>query len=534
MWKQLYSGTGTMTRFLIRRDRIRFPIWLIALSFITIITATAFTGLYKSDEERQAIAETMKNPAMTAMVGPGYGLDHYTEGPMMAHQMLLFTAIVVAIMSILLVTRHTRADEEEGRLELIRSLPVGRLSSLSATMIVLIVMNSLLAIIIGVGLYSLRIGSMDLEGSLLYGVVLGTIGIFFSAVTAFFAQVSSNARGTIGLSFTVLGISYLIRAIGDVSNETISWFSPLGWGLKTEVYVNNYWWPIGLTILLSIILMILAYYLNTIRDVGAGIISSRPGRKHASRLLQSSLGLAFRIQRTSIITWAIGMLILGVSYGSVFGDLESFFSGNEIVSQMLTPVEGLTLTEQFVSMLMSVISMISTVPALMFLFKLKGEEKQNRTEHLLTRAVSRYKLLGSYLFLSMVLGFVMLCLAVIGLWSAAANVMQDPISFSLLCKAAIVYLPAIWMMTGLGVFVIGVIPRFSGFAWLYLGYSFFVVYLGELLQFPEWMGNLSPFGHVPQVPVEEINYVSITLLTCFSVFLMIIGFIGYRKRDIEG
>lgn len=376
MWKQLYSETGTMTRFLIRRDRLRFPIWLIALSLITIVTATAFTGLYKSEEERQAIAETMKNPAMTAMVGPGYGLDHYTEGPMMAHQMLLFTSIVVAIMSILLVTRHTRADEEEGRLELIRSLPVGRLSLLSATMIVLIAMNSLLAIIIGFGLYSLQIGSMDLEGSLLYGVVLGTTGIFFSAVTAFFAQVSSNARGTIGLSFTVLGISYLIRAIGDVSNEKLSWFSPLGWGLKTEVYVNDYWWPIGLTILFSIILIILAYYLNTIRDLGAGFIPPRRGRKHASRLLQSPLGLAFRILRTSIITWAIGMFILGASYGSVFGDLESFFSGNEIVSQMLTPVEGLSLTEQFVSMLMSVISMICTVPVLIFLLKLRGKKNK--------------------------------------------------------------------------------------------------------------------------------------------------------------
>ncbi len=534
MWKQLFSETGTLTHFLIRRDRIRFPIWLIALSFTTILTATAFTGLYKSELERQAIAETMKNPAMTAMVGPGYGLDYYTEGPMMAHQMLLFTAIVVAIMSILLVTRHTRADEEEGRLELIRSLPVGHLSSLSATLIVLIAMNSLLAVIIGVGLYSLQIESMDLEGSLLYGAVLGTTGIFFSSITALFAQLSSNVRGTIGFSFAVLGISYLLRAIGDVSNETISWFSPLGWGLKTEVYVNNYWWPIGLTISFSLVLIIVAYYLNTIRDLDAGFISSRPGRKYASRLLQSPVGLALRIQRTSIITWAIGMFILGVSYGSVFGDLDLFFSNNEMISQMLTPVKGLTLTEQFVSMLMSVIAMICTVPALMILLKLKGEEKRNRTENLLTHAVSRFHLLRGYLLLSILLGFAMVCLATLGLWAAAASVMHEPIAFSLLFKAATVYLPAIWTMTGLAALVIGVIPKFSEFVWLYLGYSFFVVYLGNLLQFPEWMENLSPYSHVPQLPVEEINYGSITLLTSIAVVFTISGFIGYRRRDIQG
>ncbi|MDQ7862150.1 hypothetical protein RCO48_17630 [Peribacillus frigoritolerans] len=39
---------------------------------------------------------------------------------MMAHQMLLLTAMAVGIMSILLVTRHTRADEEDGRIEMIR------------------------------------------------------------------------------------------------------------------------------------------------------------------------------------------------------------------------------------------------------------------------------------------------------------------------------------------------------------------------------------------------------------------------------
>lgn len=534
MWKQLYNETGTMTRFIIRRDRIRFSIWLIALSLITIVNASAFSGLYKTEQERQAIAETMKNPAMTAMIGPGYGLDHYTEGPMMAHQMLLFTAIFVAIMSILLVARHTRADEEEGRIELIRSLPVGRLSPLSATMTVLIAMNMLLGVIISVGLYSLQIESMDLEGSLLYGAVLGTTGIFFSAVTALFAQVSSNARGTIGLSFSALGIFYFIRAIGDVSNETLSWLSPLGWGLKTEVYVNNHWWPILLTMLFAIIILIFAFYLNTIRDVGSGFIPAKPGQKHASRFLKSPVGLAFRIQRTGMITWAIGMFILGVSYGSVFGDLESFFSTNEMMSQMLPPIEGVTLTEQFVSMLMSVISMICTVPALMFMLKLKGEEKRNRTEHLLTRAVSRKRVMGSYLMLSILLGFVMLFLAMLGLWSAATSVMEDPISFRLLIKAAMVYLPAIWVMTGLTVLIVGMFPKFSGFVWLYLGYSFLVVYLGGMLKFPGWMENLSPYGHVPQLPVEEINYISISILISIAVCLIAIGFIGYRKRDIEG
>src|SRR5690625_4279979 len=200
--RERFSKTGTLFRLILRRDRVRIPLWLIGLSSITIVVAEAFEELYATDTERQAIAETMLNPAMTAMVGQGYGLDHYTTGPMMAHQMLLFTALVVGLMSIFLVTRHTRADEEDGRIEMIRSLPTGRLSNLSATLLSVSGINVLLALVIGFGLYALGIESLDLYGSLLYGAALGATGIFFAALTAVFAQASENARGTIGLSMT--------------------------------------------------------------------------------------------------------------------------------------------------------------------------------------------------------------------------------------------------------------------------------------------------------------------------------------------
>ncbi|MED4164715.1 ABC transporter permease [Halalkalibacterium halodurans] len=534
MWGQLYEQTANMISFILRRDRIRLPIWIISLTAITVITASAFPGLYSSDQERQAIAETMKNPAMTAMVGPGYGLDDYTEGAMMAHQMLLFTAIAVAIMSILIVTRHTRTDEEEGRVELIRSLPVGRLANVMAAMVVLLGTNILLAVIIGFSLFSLGIESIDLQGSLLYGAALGGTGIFFAAVTALFAQLSESSRGTIGYSFALLGVAYLVRAIGAVSSEALSWFSPLGWILRTEVYVNNRWWPLLLTVGIAFIIGGVALYLNRRRDLGAGILPSKPGKKNASPLLQSPFGLALRLQRTSIIAWAVGMFILGASYGSIFGDLESFLANNEMMRQAFEPIEGLTLTEQFLTMLMSIISMICTIPPIMFVLKLKGEEKRNRTEHLLARAVSRMHVMGSYFVLSVLFGFLMLLLALTGLWLAASSVMEEPISLGTLYQAGLAYLPAMWMMIGLAMLLIGLIPQMTGITWLYLGYSFFVVYLGGLLQFPEWLGQLSPFGHIPQLPVEDLNILSVSVLTGLAAILAAIGFIGYRKRDLAG
>lgn len=534
MWNKLYHHMGKHVRLILRRDRIRLPIWLIAITLLTLVIAQAYTELTPTEQERQVMAETMRNPAVTAMFGPGYGLDDYTYGAMMGHQMLLFTALAVAIMSILLVARHTRGDEENGRIEMLRSLPVGRLSNLSATLTALFGANVLLAMAAGLGMYALGIESIDLAGSLLYGAALGATGIFFAAITALFAQLSESSRGTIGYSFAFFLLAYLIRAIGDVGNEALSWFSPFGWIVRSQAYVNNYWWPIGLTVAAALAIAALALYLNSIRDLAAGLIPAKPGRKTASAFLQSPLGLALRLQRTGIIAWAAGIFILGASYGSVMGDLETYLESMELLREMLPPVEGLSLTEQFIPMLMSVMAMVSAIPVLLMILKLRGEEKMGRTEHLLARAVSRSGMLGSYLLIALAISFLMQLLAALGLWSAGAAVMDDPVSFGVIFNAAMAYLPALWVMIGVAVLMIGLVPQGVGLTWLYLGYSFLVVYLGGLLQFPNWLARLSPFGNVPQLPVEGLDFTKLSILSVLALALILAGLTGYKKRDVLG
>ncbi|MFC0560538.1 ABC transporter permease [Halalkalibacter alkalisediminis] len=533
MAHNLMAKAGHLSRFIIRLDLIRISLWLIGLTFFTLIVPLAFVGLYETQQERDVMAETMANPAMTAMVGPG-NLTNYTVGAMTTHQMLLMTAVVVGLMSILLLTRHTRADEEDGRIEMIRSLPVGRVSYLNASLLVVTGANVALALITGLGLYALGIEGMDLEGSFLYGAALGGTGLVFAGVTAVFAQLSESSRGTIGLSIAVLLIAYLYRAFTDISNETLSWLSPLGWVTKTEAYTANNWWPILLMIGGSAILFILANYLHSIRDLERGFLPSRPGRKAASRFLQSPIGLALRLQRTGLIAWAIGLFVMGASYGSVLGDMESFFEGNELMEQMLQPAEGISLTEQFIPMLLVVIAILATIPPVMAMNKLRGEEKKDRLEHLLVRAVSRTQLMGGYLIISVINGFVMMSLAAIGLWSAGDAVMDGGLDFGMIYGAAMAYYPAILVMIGLAVFLTGIFPKFTNFVWLYLFYSFIVLYLGGLMQFPDWVGQLSPFGHVAQAPIEQVTFLPFFLLCLVAVGLMVIGFVGFNKRDIEG
>ncbi|WP_416147438.1 ABC transporter permease [Salipaludibacillus sp. HK11] len=531
MAKNLLARTSHLSRFILRLDRMQIPIWLIGITFFTLIVPIAYRDLYGSQQERDAMVETMANPVMTAMFGHG-DLSNYTIGAMTAHSMLLFTAVLVGLMSILLVTRHTRAAEEDGRIEMIRSLPVGRLSYLNATLLVLAGKSVALTLIVGFGLAALRVESMNVAGSLLYGAALGATCLFFAGVTAVFAQLSENSRGTIGFSVAVLLGSYLIRAIGDAGETALSWLSPLGWVTKAEVYSTNNSGPIILLVAASFLLFIFANYLNAIRDLERGFFPSRPGRKYATRFLQSTIGLALRLQRTGIIAWAIGMYILGVSYGSVLGDLDAFFEGIEMMEQMLIAADGATLTEQFIPMLMIVISLLATVPPVMAMNKLMGEEKKDRIDHMLARAVSRTKLMGSYLVIAVVNGFVMISLSALGLWSAGAAVMEGGLDFGMIYGAALSYYPAMLVMIGVAVFLIGVLPKLTQLTWLYVFYSFIVLYLGGMFQFADWVGKLSPFGYIPQAPIEEMTYLPLFVLSIVAVALMIVGFVGYNKRDI--
>ncbi|EIM08524.1 ABC transporter polyketide tetronasin permease [Planococcus antarcticus DSM 14505] len=532
MSRHFFDGTGTLMRFVLRRDRLRLPIWLLSFASISAIIALAFVGLYQSAEERQAMAETMRNPAMTAMVGPGYGLDNYTVGAMTAHEMLLMTAVVVGLMSILLVTRHTRTDEEDGRIEMIRSLPVGRLSNLLSILLVLIGANIVLALLTAFSLTALGIESIDLEGSLVYGSALGASGMIFAGVAAVCAQLSPNARSTLGLSITVLLFAYMIRAIGDVMNDALSWISPLNWILRSEAYVNNYWWPILMTLAAAFLLMGLALYLNAIRDLGSGFLPSWPGKGKASKSLLSPFGLALRLQRTGLIAWGAGILLIGASYGSVLGDLESFFEDIDLMQQLIVQASGFSLTEQFIPVLMAVMAILGTIPVLLAVLKLKTEEKNDRLEHILSRAVSRNQLMGGYLAMAILTGFAMLSLAALGLGLVGNAMTEEKLPLGMFYGAGLAYLPAMLFIIGVAVLLIGWAPNLTSTVWLYLVFSFVVIYLGGLFQFPDWMGKLTPYGYVSEIPIEGMNYLNAAMLTLAAVILTAIGMLGFNRRDI--
>ena len=87
------------------------------------------TNIYITKTELLAIFETLKNPAMIALVGPTEATTQtVTLASFYFQEMTLFTALIFIIVGILHVLSRTRAEEEEGLSELVLSFPVGKLT----------------------------------------------------------------------------------------------------------------------------------------------------------------------------------------------------------------------------------------------------------------------------------------------------------------------------------------------------------------------------------------------------------------------
>ncbi|SFD40925.1 ABC-2 type transport system permease protein [Lentibacillus persicus] len=531
----MFNGTWLLIRLMLRQQRFKFFVWLTGLVGVTLAAASAYPSMYPDSQAKQAFAITMKNPAMIAMVGPGYEKDAYSAiGALFANEMLLFTAITAAIMNILLVTRMTRGDEEDGRTEMIRSLPAGRLAYICASGIIIVSLNVMLAVITGAGLMSLGIDSLDAESSFLYGSILAGTGLVFAGFTAVFAQVAETSRGTSILAFGTLIIAYLLRAFGDVKSDVLSLISPLGWTVRTNVFVNNHWWPVYLFLLLTIGLIAVAFWLQSIRDLNAGFIPAKNGRVHASPFLLKPFGLILRLQQTNLLIWGISLFSLSAAFGFILGDLENYFSDVAFIESMLKDTPGGNLTDQFISLLMAIMALISTVPSIMAVMHVKGEETKHRTENIYSRAISRTHLLSSYLILAIAVSYIMQALVALGLWAASLGVMADPLTLQTIFSAAFVYLPAIWLITGIGVLLIGLLPTLTPFVWAFVFYGFVTVYIGSLLDLPNWLNNLSVFEHIPQLPAAEMDVTPISWITGIAIAAMVTGIIGYQKRDLKG
>jgi len=207
------TGTGELARLALRRDRYFLPIWIYVLTAVVASTAYSFKGLYPTGPERAALAASLRgNPSLTALAGPVYG---DSLGALTMWKVGLAAAAGAALMGIFTVIRHTRADEEAGRLELAGSTAAGRSAALAASLVVASGASLVLGAVIAAAVIFL---GLPAAGALALGAAIGLSGVVFASVAAVSAQLAGSARAARGIAGGVLALAYLLRTVGDAGS----------------------------------------------------------------------------------------------------------------------------------------------------------------------------------------------------------------------------------------------------------------------------------------------------------------------------
>ena len=525
-----FTGTLGMLRLYLRRDRVSLPLWVLLLS---VPLASVYVGsilkVYPTEAARAGLAATiMASPAQRALYGQIYNSSLGAVGIWKAGMFHLLIAVAV----ILTVIRHTRADEETGRTELIDSTAVGRYASLTAALLLSFGASIATGAIGGLGLLTTDIPA---SGSLAFGAALAGSGLVFTAVAAVAAQLSPGARFARGAAFAVLGAAFTLRAVGDAGSGALSWLSPLGWSLQVRPYAGDRWWVLLLHLATTVVLTLVAYRLLAGRDVGAGLIAERAGRGAAGPGLRNAAGLTWRLDRGALLLWTVGLCLYGAVMGSVVHGIGDELGNSSMARDIVARMGGTGALEQaFVAVAFAMLGMMAAAFAVSLTLRLHQEEVAQRAEPTLAGAVSRTRWLATHLVAALLGSAVSLLVAGVAaglIYGVAANDVGGKLA--IVVGTAAVQLPAVWLLSAVTVALFGLAPRFTPVAWGVL-IGFIALYLiGSLAELPQWLVDLEPFTHTPRVGGGDFTAVPLLWLLALDAVLIALGAMAFRRRDVR-
>jgi ABC-2 type transport system permease protein len=528
------TGSGALVKLAARRDRVMLPAWIYVITILVVSTGYSFKGLYKTLASREALAAGISHdPTTLALAGPLWGTS---VGSLTAYKVGASAAVAAGLMSIFIVIRHTRADEEAGRLELIGSTAVGRSAALAVGVLLAAVANGVVVLLIFAGLV---IVGLPAGGSAALALAIGTCGLLFAAVAAVAAQLSESARGARGIAIGVLAAAYLLMSAGAAAGTGglgwLMWLSPIGWANQVRAYAGDRWLVLALPLAATVLAAAAAAWLAGRRDLGAGLVPPRPGPAQAARSLRSPLALAWRLQRVSLIGWAAGVLVAGAVFGSIANNIGSLLGSGAQVKDAIARLGGQSgLTDAYLAAMMGIMGLVAAGYAVSVVLHLRSEETSQRAEPVLASAAGRLSWGSSYLVVAAAGSAVVLAAAGLGAGlsfglRAGATGTQLP----RLLGAALAQWPAVLVVAAVAMLLFGLWPEscVAG-GWTALGVAAAVVLLGPTLRLAQPIQDISPFTHVPRLSGGPVNAAPLAWLTLAAVLLAAAGMAGLRRRDI--
>lgn len=514
------TGWPLLLRIALRQDRILAPVTIGVLVLMSFASAAATPGLYADEADRVHAALALNaSPAIVALYGPV--LDVTSVGELAMTKMTVLYAVFVAVLFVVLVRRHTRVDEENGRTELVGGTAVGRDAPLAAALVEAVLLALGLGLLVAVGNTA---SGLEATGSLAFGAVWAGTAMVASGIAAVAAQLSASARTCAAFAAGAIGLLFVLRAVGDTGPQWLSWLSPLGWNTQVRAYGDQRWWLLLLYPTVSAVLVGIAVALRARRDLGSGLVPARPGPATGSPRLTDALSLALKVHATTILLWSVAAGAMGVVFGMIapgIGDLLDSETAQSIIDE---------LGGALVAAILSVVAVVLTYFAVAVVNHAGRDEADGRAEIVLATATTRARWFAASAVVALAGTTWLLVVTGIGLW--IGYVAADGPGIGNLLVAALAWAPATWVVGALAVLTLAVGMRWSALVWAWPAGFLTLTLIGDLLELPGWLKGLSPYDHVPSVPADNWSWGSAGGLTAVTAVLLTVAWWRFRERDI--
>ncbi|WP_231390272.1 ABC transporter permease [Nocardia sp. CNY236] len=533
VWREAFTGTAALLRLDLRRDRVKLPAWVLGITLMAVYYAAALPQVYRTPEDLRVVSRFGAGVVGALLCGPGYGLTDPTIESVIVGIYGLYFLLVAALMNILLLARHTRVEEQSGRAELVRANVVGRHAQLTAALLVALIANAVLAALLTA---TFAVTGLRTDDAALFAVGVAAAGMAFAAVTAITVQVTAYSRVATGMAGAVVGVAYAVRAAGDAIDEGgswLSWTSPLAWSQQTRAYADGRWWPLLLSMAFVAVATGVAYTLSTRRDLGAGLLPPRPGRRHAPAWLSTPLALATRLHRAGVIGWGCALTAVGALYGSIGSTVVTAFE--DLPDQLVEVMGGDAnrMLDGYLGIMAFFDALLVTSFAVLAVQTLRGEETRGRTESVLATATGRIGWFSAYLGVTAVGALALLTVSGLVFGIALAVSVGDGGHFVDILVAHVAFFPAVLLVLAVAALLYGFAPQFIGATWALFGFSFILGFFGPIMDLPRWVHDLSPFEHVARLPLQDLRWMPLVVLTVLAAAAATAGAYGFRHRDLD-
>ena len=311
--------------------------------------------------------------------------------------------------------------------------------------------------------------------------------------------------------------------------------SPLGWVQAVNPFGEVVLWPFIVSLLAVAAAVGTAIALVVRRDVGAGLIEQRPGPATANASLGTPVGFAWRLQRSSLVWWTVGIAFLGAIYGSVISLIDDLIEENEVMREVLESM-GMSsdaLRGGFITVILSMIAVIASAGVIQSLLRPRGEELAGRAEPVLASAISRRAWLGSHVLLTALSAPVLMVAAGLGIAITDGLVVGEFTDVGQTIGASLIRVPALWAVAGIGLLLYGWMRQFTLGVWGVFGLMAVIFLFGELLRLPDQVLNLSPIRHVTHLPGGDQSWVSVAVLCGIAFATGSAGIALFDRRDVS-